>query len=84
MSFNPRRSRPDVNASAIVAALRQIGCMVWVIGSPCDCLTYYRGRFGVLEIKKPGFKRPRRDQERQTAFVAATGCPILSQRSRKP
>jgi hypothetical protein len=78
MSFNPRRSRPDVNASEIVAALRQCGVYVTVIGSPVDLLTYYQGRWLPLEIKKPTFKRPRRDQERQSAFIAATGCKVVT------
>jgi hypothetical protein len=78
MAFNPRRSRPDVNASEIVAALRQCGVHVTVIGSPVDLLTYYQGRWLPLEIKKPTFKRPRRDQERQTAFLAATGCKVVT------
>lgn len=78
MSFNNRRmTRPDRNQQEIIDALRKAGVLVWVIGQPCDLLTQYRGRWGVLEVKPEGTKRPRRDQERQTAFLTLTGCPVV-------
>jgi hypothetical protein len=76
MSFNRGKTRPDLNQAEIVGALRQIGAKVWIIGSPVDLLTLYRGRWLPMEVK--GFKaRPRRDQEKQTAFIEQTHCPVV-------
>ena len=77
MRFNSGYHRPDLNASEVVAGLRQAGVHVWCIGSPVDLLTFYRGRFLPLEIKSR-VKRPRRDQEKQNAFIALTGCPVVT------
>lgn len=76
MSFNRGKTRPDLNQSEIVSALRIVGAKVWVIGSPVDLLTLYRGRWLPMEVK--GSKvRPRRDQEKQTAFLEQTHCPVV-------
>lgn len=76
MSFNRGKTRPDLNQSEIVGALRAIGVKVWIIGSPVDLLTLYRGRWLPIEVK--GYKvRPRRDQEKQKAFLEQTHCPIV-------
>lgn len=69
-------TRPDLNQSEIVTALRQIGAKVWIIGSPVDLLTFYRGRFLPMEVKRLK-GRPRRDQEKQTAFIEQTHCPVV-------
>jgi hypothetical protein len=78
MSFNRYARKADVNQNEIVDALRQCGVHVTVIGSPVDLLTYYQGRWLPLEIKKPTFKRARKDQEKQNAFLAATHCPVVT------
>lgn len=76
MSFNRGKTRADLNQSDIVGALRKVGASVWIIGSPVDLLTLYRGRWLPMEVK--GLRiRPRRDQEKQTAFLALTRCPVV-------
>jgi hypothetical protein len=82
MSYARRMTRPDSNQSQIVDALRQASATVWVIGQPCDLLTYFRGRWQPLEIKPPdttkkGTKRLRCDQERQTEFLRAYAVPVV-------
>ncbi len=69
-------TRPDANQQPIVDALRAVGVMVWLIGEPCDLLTYYRRRWLTLEIKRPS-SRPRADQKAQTEFLAQTGTPVV-------
>lgn len=76
----------DSTQGEIVSALRSIGCTVWIIGEPCDLLTYYRKRWLPLEVKpapEPGVRvktraiRHRNDQERQSSFVATFAVPVV-------
>lgn len=69
-------TRPDATQSDIVNSLRQAGIWVWVIGQPCDLLTYFRGCWLPLEAK-PIKKRRRKDQEKQDEFLKATNCPVV-------
>ena len=74
-------ARKDLVQSDIVDALRAAGVMVWILHTPCDALTYFRGRWLPLEFKTPtkaGKRRARRDQEAQQAFIAETGCPVVT------
>ena len=78
MSYARRKTRPDGTQSAIVAGLRKAGIIVYVIGQPCDLLTYYppMKRWRTLEAK-PIKKRNRNDQEEQELFLEITGTPIV-------
>jgi hypothetical protein len=78
MSYNRRITRPDGSQAEIVDGLRKAGIMVWVIGQPCDLLTYYppMKRWRTLECK-PIKKRNRNDQESQSQFLAITGTPVV-------
>lgn len=71
MSYSRRMTRPDGTQTEIVEALRKAGVQVWIIGQPCDLLTFHRGIWRPLECKP--VKRIRKDQERQDAFLASTG-----------
>jgi hypothetical protein len=78
VSFTRRHSRPDTAQEPIVEALKKVGIGVWVIGRPCDLLTLYAGRWLPLEVKSDtSSARNRKDQEKQKAFLAATGVPIV-------
>ena len=46
-------ARVDSNQAAIVAALRQAGARVWIIGLPVDLLVGFRGRLMLMECKVP-------------------------------
>jgi hypothetical protein len=72
-----RMTRPDASQGEIVAALRHACVTVWIIGRPCDLLTFYRGRWLPLECKPEGHKRPRRDQETQSEFLAIYAVPVV-------
>jgi len=50
------RNKPDTNQAEIVAALRSIGAMVFLIGRPFDLLVAFRGKLQLLEVKNPGGK----------------------------
>jgi hypothetical protein len=68
----------DRSQGEIVDALRDCGVLVAVIGEPVDLLTWYRGKFLALEVKTPGEpKHSKKRCERQDAFIAATGCPVV-------
>jgi hypothetical protein len=71
-------TRPDGTQAEIVEGLRKAGIIVYVIGQPCDLLTYYPPlrRWRTLECK-PVKKRNRNDQEEQSVFLAITGTPIV-------
>ena len=78
MSFHRRMTRPDATQGEIIAGLRAAGITVWVIGQPCDLLTYYPPlkRWRPLEAK-PVKQRARGDQESQSAFLARFAVPIV-------
>lgn len=78
------RARKDATQKAIVDALRERGCEVYPIGSPCDLLVFIpvefpypavigNWRLMVLECKPE--KRKRKDQPEQDDFLARTGTP---------
>ena len=46
--------RVDSSQKDIVAALRKIGCKVYVLGLPLDLLVWHRGRSFLVECKVPG------------------------------
>ncbi len=58
----------DLNQSAIVEALRAIGCDVEIIGKPVDLLVGYRKLNFLVEIKREGM-RPRKDQKEQQEWI---------------
>jgi hypothetical protein len=76
MSHNRKMTRPDATQQNIVKQLRAAGVLVWIIGWPCDLLTYYRSRWQTLECK-PVKNRIRRDQASQDEFLAQTRTPIV-------
>lgn len=71
-------ARTDRNQAEIVAALRDAGALVWVIGLPVDLLVGYRGRLCLMECKD-GAKSSSRQRKTalQAEFFANWGeCPI--------
>ena len=80
MSFHRRMTRPDATQTEIVAKLRQACISVWIIGEPCDLLTYYaqKDRWRPLEVKPTDPKnRNRKDQGKQREFVSTYAIPIV-------
>ena len=71
-------TRPDATQNSVVAGLRQAGITVWIIGQPCDLLTFYPPlkRWRPLEVK-PAKERARKDQDTQTTFLATFAVPIV-------
>ena len=67
-----RAARVDANQADIVAALRAIGCSVWVIGLPLDLFIGYRGKTALVEVKTMTGKRspkPSRHTQLQKDFM---------------
>jgi hypothetical protein len=67
-----RAARVDENQAAIVAALRQAGASVWIIGLPVDLVCGYRGITLLMEIKTLTGKRnpkPARYTDLQKSFM---------------
>ena len=50
-------ARVDANQQAIVAALRDAGAYVWIIGLPVDLLVGYQQHTYLMEIKTTSKKR---------------------------
>jgi len=50
-------ARVDANQEAIVAALRNAGAFVWIIGLPVDLLVGYQHQTYLVEIKTTSKKR---------------------------
>jgi hypothetical protein len=80
MSFYRRAKKVDASQGPIVAALRAAGISVWIIGTPCDLLTYNPAtqRWKPLECKPTDpHNRHRRDQGRQKEFVSTYAIPLV-------
>ena len=83
MSFLRYAKRKDKSQDAIVAALRDAGWRVWIIGWPCDLLCYKQGRgLRTIECKtgqgKAGKARVRNDQAEQNVFCELTETPRVT------
>jgi hypothetical protein len=52
-----RAARVDANQAEIVAALRNAGAYVWIIGLPVDLLVGYKKHTLLMEIKASDKKR---------------------------
>lgn len=63
-------AKVDGNQADIVEALRNIGCVVEIIGRPVDLLVGYRTHNFLLECKQKG-KENRKDQQKQRDWMAA-------------
>lgn len=46
-----RAARVDANQAAIVKALRDAGCYVWILGLPVDILVGYNNQVFLCEVK---------------------------------
>jgi hypothetical protein len=77
MSFNRYDRKVDSTQGDIVKALRRAGVRVEIISRPVDLLTLYRGVWKPIEVEGTAKKRTRRDQEKQKAFIAQTGTPVV-------
>lgn len=80
MSFIRRAKKVDASQGPIVAGLRAAGITVWIIGQPCDLLTYYppMKRWRPLECKPEDPKnRNRKDQGTQATFIRTYAVPIV-------
>jgi len=70
-------ARTDTNQRDIVAALRQAGIEVYVIGRPVDLLVYCRGRWLPVEVKDADMRgRANEFTPPQRRFLAATRGPV--------
>lgn len=65
--------RADRNQPDIVAALRKMGCLVFVMGYPFDLLVWHRLRWHVIELKDGG-GRLTEAQERDIAAIGYAGA----------
>jgi len=66
-------ARVDANQAQIVAALRDAGASVWIIGLPVDLLVGFRGQSLLMEVKTTTGKRnpkPARHTDLQRTFMA--------------
>lgn len=70
--------KADASQEAIVGALRAAGAKVYLIGKPVDALIWCRKRWYLMEFKRDGFRKPRKDQQDQAAFCALHGVPYIT------
>ena len=80
MTLHRRAAKRDTAEAGIVAALRSIGCDVWLLSTPCDLLvrrhTWPPGQFMALEVKSL-VRKPDARQKAQTQFLHTTGTRIV-------
>lgn len=70
-------ARVDANQAAIVEALREAGCVVWVLGLPVDLLVGKNGRTVLVEVKT---KRGKYTELQQSFMASWTGGPVATVR----
>jgi hypothetical protein len=78
--LNRYARKVDASQGQIVAALRKAGISVWIIGEPCDLLTYNPRTqlWKPLEVKPTDLHNAhRKDQGRQREFMATYAVPIV-------
>lgn len=82
MSAPTYAKKQDANQNILIEAIEKAGGEVWIIGQPVDLLVRFRGAWHLLEVKrkrrKDGAIATDKRQERQTAFIASTGCPVVT------
>lgn len=72
-----RAARVDENQAEIVAALRQAGAFVWVLGLPVDLLCGYKDKTLLIEVKT----RTGKHTDLQRDFLRDwTGGPVATVR----
>lgn len=74
-----RAAKRDANEPAIVDALEAAGAKVWRLSQPLDLLVGVHQRFYVLEVKREGERKPRKDRATQTETIAECqrkGLPV--------
>ena len=77
-----QRNKPDTNQAEIVAALRDIGAVVFLIGRPFDLLVGFRGQLFLLEIKNPeGRDKLGTSQETDILALSLVGVEVHVVRS---
>lgn len=77
-----KRHRPDTNQKKIVAALRDIGAVVFLIGKPFDLLVGFRGQLFLLEVKNPeGRDKLGLSQEADILALSLVGVEVRVVRS---
>lgn len=76
------RNKPDTNQAEIVAALRGIGAVVFLIGQPFDLLVGFRGTLTLMEIKNPdGRNKLGASQEADILSLSLVGVEVHVVRS---
>ena len=79
MTIFRRAAKRDANEKGIVEALEAAGAKVWRLSLPLDLLVGLHGRFVLLEVKREGEKKPRKDRATQTETIAECqrkGLPV--------
>ena len=74
-----KAAKRDANEALIVTALEAAGAKVWRLNQPLDLLVGANRRFYVLEVKREGEKKPRKDRATQTETIAdcqRKGLPV--------
>ena len=74
--------KTDTNQSEIVDALRDRGCVVFVIHQPFDLLVASMGRLHIMEVKNPeGRNKLEDDQKKDLAKLWFVGVKVHVVRS---
>ena len=77
-----KRNKPDANQPEIVAALRSIGAVVFLIGIPLDLLIAFRGKLTLMEVKNPdGENKVSKSQQKTIDILKAVGVRVVVVRS---
>ncbi len=66
-----RTHRTDTTQTAIVAALRGVGCRVWIVGAEIDLVCWFRGTVYLIDTKGKGGRMTARQKT-----LVADGFPI--------
>ena len=77
-----KRNKPDANQKEIVASLRSIGAIVFLIGIPLDLLVAFRGKLTLMEVKNPdGEDKVSKSQQVTIEILKSVGVHVPVVRS---
>ena len=79
MTPRPKHTKPDANQAQIVADLRDLGAVVWILadlgGEVLDLMVFWRGLAIPVEVKRSGCEHIITDGEHES-MVALEGVGI--------
>ncbi len=77
MKYRSHNAATDANQAEIVKALRDRDALVFLLGTPCDLLVGYDGRWTLAEVKTDRKAKVQPSQKKLKEQCVAAGTPFV-------